>query len=73
MDGLITSELVDVPTGAAKAVALKRVGLDHPDAVFGNSVHDLAMLEMARCAYPVNPSPALIEAAAKRRLGLLPA
>jgi phosphoserine phosphatase len=68
-DGLITSELVDVPTGPAKAVALKRIGLVHPDAVFGNSVHDLAMLEMARCAYPVNPSPALIEAAAKRGWG----
>jgi len=64
VDGLITSELVDVPTDAAKAVSLKRVGL-----VFGNSVHDLAMLELGRCAFPVNPSPALIEAAAKRGWG----
>jgi phosphoserine phosphatase len=69
VDGLITSELVDVPTDAAKAVSLKRVGLAHPDAVFGNSVHDLAMLELGRCAFPVNPSPALIEAAAKRGWG----
>jgi phosphoserine phosphatase len=69
VDGLITSELVDVPTGAAKAVSLKRVGLARPDAVFGNSVHDLAMLEMARCAFPVNPSPALIEAAARNGWG----
>ena len=36
-----------------------------PDAVFGNSIHDLAMLEMARTPFPVNPSPALLEAAAK--------
>jgi phosphoserine phosphatase len=43
--------------------------LPHPDAVFGNSVHDLAMLELARCPFPVNPSPALIEAAAKRGWG----
>ena len=69
VDGLITSELVDVPTGPAKAVSLKRVGIEHPDAVFGNSVHDLAMLEMARCAFPVNPSPALIDAAARNGWG----
>jgi len=65
-NGIITSELVDVPTGPAKATALRRVGLPAPDAVFGNSIHDLAMLEMARCPFPVNPSPALLEAAAKR-------
>ena len=68
-NGLITSELIDVPTGPAKAVALRRVGLTHPDAVFGNSIHDLAMLDMARCAFPVNPSPLLLDAAAKRGWG----
>ena len=68
-DGIITSEILDVPTGEGKAAALKRIGLDHPDAVFGNSIHDLAMLEMARCAFPVNPSPALLEAAAKNGWG----
>ena len=46
-DGNITSELVDVPTDEAKAAALVRVGLARPDAVFGNSIHDLAMLEIA--------------------------
>jgi phosphoserine phosphatase len=68
-EGLITAELVDVPTGEGKAVALKRVGLTRPDAVFGNSVHDLAMLEMAHRAYPVNPSPSLIAAAARNGWG----
>jgi phosphoserine phosphatase len=68
-DGIITSEIVDVPTDEAKAAALKRVGLPAPDAVFGNSIHDLAMLEIARCAFPVNPSPALLEAAAKNGWG----
>src|ERR1700722_768096 len=65
-NGLITSEIVDVPTDEAKAAALKRVGIPRPDAVFGNSIHDLAMLEMARRPFPVNPSPALLEAAAKK-------
>jgi phosphoserine phosphatase len=69
INGLISTEIVDVPTGAAKAASLRRVGLDHPDAVFGNSIHDLAMLEIARHAFPVNPSPALIEAAARHGWG----
>jgi phosphoserine phosphatase len=68
-DGIITSEIVDVPTDEAKAAALKRAGLPRPDAVFGNSIHDLAMLEMARCAFPVNPSPALVDVAAKNGWG----
>lgn len=60
--GLVTADLVDVPTGEGKANSLRRVGLKQPDAVFGNSIHDLAMLEIARKAFPVNPSPALLEA-----------
>ena len=68
-DGVITNAIVDVPTDEGKAVALRRVGLTNPDAVFGNSIHDLAMLEMARHAYPVNPSPALLAAAAKHGWG----
>ncbi len=68
-DGLITSELVDVPTDEGKAATLARVGLPRPDAAFGNSIHDLAMLKIARNAFPVNPSPALIEAAAKNGWG----
>jgi phosphoserine phosphatase len=67
--GIITSEILDVPTDVGKAASLRRAGLDHPDAVFGNSIHDLAMLEIARHPFPVNPSPALIEAAAKRGWG----
>jgi phosphoserine phosphatase len=69
VNGIITSEIVDVPTDEGKAEALKRVGLSNPDVVFGNSIHDLAMLEMARSPFPVNPSPALLEAAAKRGWG----
>lgn len=63
--GLITSTLLDVPTDEGKAAALARAGLPRPDAVFGNSIHDLAMLEIAAHAFPVNPSPALLEAAAR--------
>jgi phosphoserine phosphatase len=68
-DGVITSTLIDVPTDDGKADALRRAGLPCPDAVFGNSVHDEAMLKIAKRAYPVNPSPALLEAAAKHGWG----
>ena len=69
VDGIITSDLVDVPTGLAKAEALRRVDIPRPDAVFGNSMHDLAMLEIAAHPFPVNPSPALLEECAKRGWG----
>ena len=65
-DSRITSDLVDVPSGDGKATALRRVGIDSPDAVFGNSIHDAAMLVIAKRAFPVNPTPALLEIAADR-------
>jgi phosphoserine phosphatase len=67
--GLVTSDLIDVPTDEGKAATLARIGLPNPDAVFGNSIHDLAMLEIAQHAFPVNPSPALLAAAAKNGWG----
>jgi phosphoserine phosphatase len=68
-DGIIQSEIVDVPTDEGKAATLNRIGIPRPDAVFGNSIHDLAMLEMAVAAFPINPSPALMKAAAARGWG----
>jgi phosphoserine phosphatase len=67
--GIIGDEIVDVPTDEGKAASLTRAGLPHPDAVFGNSIHDLAMLEIAAHAFPVNPSPALLEAAGRNGWG----
>jgi phosphoserine phosphatase len=64
-NGVVTDVIRDVPTDAGKVVALARVGVTRPDAVFGNSVHDAAMLEIARRAFPVNPSPALAERSAQ--------
>jgi len=67
--GLVCNDLMDVPTDEGKAASLVRIGLPNPDAVFGNSIHDLAMLKIARHAFPVNPSPALLEAAARHGWG----
>ena len=60
-DGIITDQLLDVPTDEGKVRALLQAGVTAPDAVFGNSVHDAAMLALARRAFPVNPTPALQE------------
>jgi phosphoserine phosphatase len=62
--GVVTGTLIDVPTDEGKVAALARVGIASPDAVFGNSVHDAHMLAIARRAFPVNPSLALLERAA---------
>ena len=69
-DGIVTDRLIDVPTDEGKVAALARVGIAAPDCVFGNSVHDAAMLSIANGsrnasgspngAFPVNPSPALL-------------
>ena len=63
-NGLVTAQILDVPTDEGKVLALHRAGVLAPDAVFGNSVHDAAMLALARGAFPVNPSPALLARAA---------
>ena len=62
-DGVATDELLAVPTDEHKASALVSAGLPHPDAVFGNSIHDAAMLAIAKHAFAVNPTPALSEVA----------
>ena len=62
-DGLITRQLVDVPTDEGKALSLRGVSVDLPDAVFGNLIHDAAMLAIAKRAFPVNATPALLQIA----------
>jgi len=70
-DGLITDILLDVPTDEGKVASLARAGVTAPGAVFGNSVHDAAMLAIAHTAkgasgaFPVNPTPALLERSAQ--------
>jgi phosphoserine phosphatase len=64
-NGVVTDVLLDVPTDEGKVTALHRAGITAPDAVFGNSVHDAAMLAIARRAFPVNPTPGLVERSAQ--------
>lgn len=51
-----TDQLIRVPSGPGKATALKEVMGKTVDVCFGNSIHDLAMLEIARHPFAVNPN-----------------
>jgi len=64
---LATDRLIHVPTDEDKVVALSRVHITAPDVVFGNSIHDAAMLSITKSksgAFPVNPSTGLLERSA---------
>ena len=65
-NGRATNRLVRVPTDQLKAAAIREVIGRTPDAVFGNSMHDAAMLELARHAFAVNPNRDLEQLACER-------
>ena len=65
-DGIATSQLRRVPTDELKAVAIREVIGKPVHGVFGNSIHDQAMLEIARHPFCINPNPDL-EVVAKSR------
>jgi HAD superfamily phosphoserine phosphatase-like hydrolase len=66
-NGIVTENLLDVPTDEGKVASLKRLGITQPHAVFGNSIHDAHMLAIAHSkngtsgAFSVNPTPALAQ------------
>ena len=65
-NGCASKRLIRVPTDELKVTAIREVIGKPVDAVFGNSIHDLAMLEIATYPFCVNPNPDL-ETVAKRR------
>ena len=65
-NGRCTGRLIRVPTDELKAAAIRQLLPRTPDAVFGNSVHDLAMMELAQHAFAINPNPDLEEIARQR-------
>jgi HAD superfamily phosphoserine phosphatase-like hydrolase len=64
-NGIVTDTLLDVPTDEGKVASLAGRGITAPDAVFGNSIHDGAMLAIAKRAFPVNPTAGLLERSVK--------
>jgi len=65
-NGRVTGQLIRVPTGPAKPVAIAGVIGRRPDAAFGNSRWDTEMLEMADHPFAVNPNPDLKASAQAR-------
>ncbi|MGZ4819153.1 MAG: HAD family hydrolase [Terriglobales bacterium] len=65
-DGHCTDRLIRVPTDELKASAIRELMPRLPDAGFGNSMHDLAMLELAQHAFAINPNHDLEEVARQR-------
>ncbi len=65
-DGIITGQLIRIPSGAGKPQALREVVKKDVDAGFGNSRWDAEMLAMAKHGFAVNPNPDL-EATARQR------
>jgi phosphoserine phosphatase len=65
-EGCVTERLIRVPTDDLKAVAIREEIGKPVDAVFGNSIHDEAMLAMARYPFCVNPNPDLAAVAKER-------
>jgi phosphoserine phosphatase len=66
-DGRATDRIHRVPTGDRKAVAIREVIGKPVHGVFGNSVHDHAMLELAQHPFCINPNPDLENAAKEKR------
>lgn len=65
-DGIVSDRIDRVPSGPGKATALKEVLGKTVSACFGNSVHDLAMLEISERPFAVNPNPDLEKIALTR-------
>jgi len=67
MNGIAGEKLTRMPTGPGKAQAITEIIARPVDAVFGNSVHDAAMLKLARYPFVVNPTPELAALAEQER------
>lgn len=65
-DGIITGQLIRIPSGAGKPKALREIVKQEVDAAFGNSRWDTEMLAIAKHGFAVNPNPDL-EATAHQR------
>jgi phosphoserine phosphatase len=65
-NGIATGKLIQVPSGPRKADAIRKFIKGPVDMVFGNSIHDADMLELARHPYAVNPNPDLEQIAQDR-------
>jgi len=66
-DGKVTDKVIRVPSGPGKPLAIREVIGRTPDAVFGNSIWDADMLEIARHPFVINPTAELLAIATERK------
>jgi phosphoserine phosphatase len=66
VDGRATDRLVRVPTDEEKASAIEETLSQPVDVCFGNSIHDAAMLQIARHPFAINPTLELERIAVKK-------
>jgi phosphoserine phosphatase len=66
-DGKVTDKVIRVPSGKGKPEAIRNVIARTPDAVFGNSIWDVDMLEIARHPFVINPTPELLTISGERK------
>jgi len=64
--GKVTEKVIRIPSGQGKPKAIAEVIGRVPDAVFGNSIWDAGMLEIARHPFAINPT-AELESIARQR------
>ena len=65
-NGKVTDNVIRIPSGKGKPLAIGEVIRRTPDAVFGNSIWDADMLEIARHPFAINPT-AELESIARQR------
>lgn len=66
-NGKVTDKVIRIPSGKGKPQAIREVIGRIPDAVFGNSIWDADMLEIARHPFAINPTEELESIARQRR------
>jgi phosphoserine phosphatase len=64
--GRVTDKVIRVPSGKGKPKAIHEAIARTPDAVFGNSIWDADMLEIARHPFVINPTAELLAISAER-------
>jgi phosphoserine phosphatase len=65
-NGRVTGQLTRLPSGEGKARLIREVVKRMPDAAFGNSRWDVAMLSITQNPFVVNPNPDLEKVAGER-------
>lgn len=66
-DSKVTDKVIRVPSGKGKPLAIREVIARTPDVVFGNSIWDADMLEIARHPFAINPTEELLALATQRK------